>query len=271
MLRKVLLRAGVEFKRLSRRPFSGALNPFEGSRHPVIIHCCYHKAGTKWFVRVMREVAAHFGLDYSTGSEYESIRALEEGRTRGVFMDYGSHVRLDTLGDYIGSHMIRDPRDMVVSGYFFHLWTSEPWAALPLAEHRGMSYREYLNSLDQEEGLLVEIRRMSFWVNHMLDWDYQNPNMFEIRYEDIMEDEEATFRNMFQHYGFTPAAVDASCRIAARYTFKKMSEPGALQSHLRSGKAGEWKQFFGAAHRRLFKELYPGAVVRLGYEGSKDW
>lgn len=267
---RVFNRAVVELKRVTRRPFTATLSPFRDDARPLIIHCCYHKVGTVWFLRILREAAAHFGMSFDTGSDYRSIVNFEQARGSDVFLDLGSHVRLDKLGPYVGSHMIRDPRDMIVSAYFYHLWTSEPWANLPMAEHRGMSYREYLNSLDREHGILAEMRRMSFWISHMAAWDYNNPCMFEIRYEDIMRDEPAVFRAMFTHYGFSSEAIEKSCEIAAKYTFTRMARKGA-QTHLRSGKIGEWEEHFTSEHRQLFKSLYPGAVVQLGYESSDDW
>jgi hypothetical protein len=268
---KKILRAGVELKRLTRRPFADRLSPFAGETRPAIIHSCYHKVGTVWFLRVLREMAAHFGMTFGTGDDYPKIAAFEEERSVDVFLDYGSHVRLDQLDGYVGSHMIRDPRDMVVSGYFYHLWTQETWVHFPLAEYRGRSYQQYLNHLDREEGLLEEIRRMSFWIPHMMDWDYANPRIYEIRYEDIMQDEERIMREMFAHYGFRPEAVEASCRIAEKYTFKRMAGSGGGESHLRSGRTGEWEEHFGPAHRALFKELYPGVVSGLGYEADENW
>lgn len=272
MLYKKIVRAGTEMKRLARRPFATYLDPFADRSRPAIIHCCYHKVGTVWFLRVLREVAYHFGLSFGTGDDYDRIAAFEQSRSVDVFLDYGSHVRLDAIGDYVGSHMIRDPRDMVVSGYFYHLWTPEPWAQLPRAEYRGRTYKQQLNYLDREAGLLEEIRRLSFWIPHMMDWDYQNPRIYEIRYEDIVRDEQRIMREMFTHFGFRPDAVETACRIAEKYTFKKMSGSSSSgNSHLRSGRSGEWQEHFGAPHRALFKQLYPGVVSGLEYETDENW
>jgi len=270
-----MLRGGMELKKISRKPFSGFLSPFLSTENvPVIIHCCYHKIGTVWFERVLRDVAAEYGISYGTGSNYQNIHRFETTRNCGVFVDYGSHVKLDKLGNYVGSHMIRDPRDVVISGYFYHLWTTEKWANLPMVEFGAMSYREYLNNLDQDEGLLAEIRRLWFWIPHMLNWNYSNPRIYEIKYEDIIANESKVFREMFKHYGFHDKAVDRCCRLAEKYTFKKLTDDKSgkkKKSHLRSGKTGEWKNIFNNEHKKLFKELYPRAVPALGYEKDDNW
>lgn len=270
------LRGGVALGSLCRRPFKRFLSPFgSGEPAPIIIHCCYHKIGTVWFIRMLRAVAAEFGLSFGIGSNYQKICDFEVSADKDIFVDVGSHVRLDQLPPYRASHMIRDPRDTVVSGYFYHLWTNEAWANLPRAEYRGMSYREYLNSLSRKEGLLAEVETVRFWVPHMVEWNYQNPDVFEIKYEDIMSDEPATLRRMFEHYGFKESAVERSCRIAEAYSFrslKKLEKSGSGgKSHLRSGRLGEWRENFDEEHKALFKQLYPGAVVALGYECDDNW
>ena len=55
---------------------------------------------------------------------------------------------------------------MVISGYFYHVWTTEPWVHeagrmdakdWTRPEWLGWTYHDILNSLDQEEGLAIEI------------------------------------------------------------------------------------------------------------------
>lgn len=274
LLYRGVLRANRDFKALTRRPFSRWLSPFSNPNdRPLIIHSCYHKVGTVWFGRILRDVAAEFGLSFQSGYSYDAIQRYENEKDSDVFLDLGSHVDLSLLHPYRGSHMIRDPRDLVVSAYFYHKWTHETWANLPLAEYKGMTYKRYLNSISKKDGLSLEIRRSEFWIRHMADWDFTNPRTLEIRYEDIMSDEESIFRRLFAHYTFSPHAVDRSCAIARRYGFKALRARGGSgeKSHLRSGRAGEWREHFEDDHVALFKRMYPGVLVRLGYEKADDW
>jgi hypothetical protein len=272
---RAMWRAETEFKSRTRRPFTRTLSPFvDRNDAPVLIHCCYHKVGTVWFGRILRHLAAEYGMRYGEGEDYDGIHRFETQADSDVFIDYGSHVDLAALPRrYRASHMIRDPRDLVVSGYFYHRWTEEPWANLPLAEYRGMSYRQYLNSIPKSEGLLEEIRRNAFWISHMASWKFAGPRVFEIRYEDIIEDEEPVFRAMFAHYEFRPDVIERAVAITRRYSFETIKAKGGSgeKSHLRSGRSGEWREHFEPAHVELFKALYPGAVTRLGYEAGGDW
>ncbi len=116
---------------------------------------------------------------------------------------------------------------------------------------------------------------MNFWVPHMADWDYSNPQVYEMRYEDLILDEQRYFAEMFRHYGFSDEAVSKSCHIAEKYSFKKMTggktATSTSNSHLRSGKAGEWRKHFKQSHVKIFKKLYPGVLQKLGYEPNDDW
>lgn len=269
------MRARAEFVGRTRRPFARYLSPFEHPGNgPLIIHCCYHKVGTVWFGRILRDIAAEFGLRYRAGGDFREIHRLETNGDSDIFMDLGSHVKFAALpGRYKLSHMIRDPRDLIVSGYFYHRWTDEPWANFPRAEFRGMSYREYLNSVPKDVGIAAEIERNNFWIHHMAEWDFCNANAYEIRYEDILDEEENVLRAMFRHYEFHEQAVERALKIARRYSFETIRARGGAgeTSHLRSGKSGEWRKHFSASHVAQFKQLFPGVLARLKYEAGDDW
>lgn len=42
---------------------------------------------------------------------------------------------------------VRDPRDVVVSGYFYHRTTKEPWVLQPRPEYRRKSYQEVCSAI----------------------------------------------------------------------------------------------------------------------------
>eukprot|EP00899_Mesostigma_viride_P028874 jgi/Mesvir1/9171/Mv06911-RA.1 len=53
---------------------------------------------------------------------------------------------------------VRDPRDLVVSGYFYHLAANEAWLLEPKEWFDGLSYQEYLQSVPKEQGLHEEMK-----------------------------------------------------------------------------------------------------------------
>jgi hypothetical protein len=180
--------------------------------------------------------------------------------------------------EFRGTHMVRDPRDMIVSGYFYHLWTTEDWAQEPRAELGGLSYREHLNQLDVGDGLTAEIERAvapGGNIDEMLRWDYHSKEFLELRYEDFIADEQSEFARLFRHYGFTEDAIALGVARGERYNFKNISRRNlgevAPGQHLRSGRPGSWREHFGPQHREAFKALTGDLLVALGYEENQGW
>ncbi len=206
----------------------------------LLVHACYHKAGTVWFKQVLRAVAEDFGLPFSV-VQRSSGRPLPRP---GIGLDNSSVLDYSELPPFRGTHMVRDPRDMLVSGYHYHLWTEEAWANVPidgqgdlslLAEHdptcRKRSYREYLNDLPLEQGLLAEMLRFG---------------------------ERAVRRAVTLALGHTVAPSGSA-------------EGERERRHRRSGRPEQWRDEFTPALRREFCARHGLRLVALGYERSVDW
>jgi hypothetical protein len=269
--RSATRRLGLLSKRWSRRPFRSALSPFEsGLGRPLIVHCGHHKIGTLWFHNALMAVADEFGLRYQ--------KCPQKALRSDTDITHQNHSEFDFTGlvNYRGSHIIRDPRDVVISGYFYHLWTSETWARVKDERWQGMTFQELLNSVDQEAGILLEIDRfVEMNLPNMTSWNYDDPNIIELRYEDLLADEEAGFRRIFKKYGFRDDAGERAVELALDFSFSRISKRavGAVKQgqHLRSGRPGEWQGLFNEKHRAHFKERAGEALIRLGYEADLDW
>jgi hypothetical protein len=246
--------------------------PFqEEASRLLLFHATHHKAGTHWLLRILQDVTERYGLRLARAEDPD----LASGTAPDVLLDYASQMDLESLPPFRGSHMIRDPRDMVVSGYFYHLWTHEAWVQVPEARYDGRTYQQYLNAVDRETGLLEEIERCAFTFGRMAAWRYDDPRFFEIRYEDLMGDSEALFRRLFTHYGFAPEAVEVALEIARRNSFERRAgrAPGQVQerSVLRSGRPGQWREHFTPGVKARFQEAYGDLLIQLGYERDAAW
>ncbi len=266
------------------------LRPFRGEVGPaVLVHCGHHKVGTTWFGSVLADVAAHFGFVFqivpfhrgtlgSDIAEAPENKKPEEVRADVIQFIHARDFDESILGDrrFRGSHLIRDPRDVAVSGYHYHRWATERWVHTPNAAFRGLSYQQYLNSLPEPEGLLVEIQRTcATIVRDMSVWDYDREEFLELRYEDLIKDEDAGFARLFAHYGFKERAIASGVEVARRHSFtaktgRAMGDVGA-SDHLRSGLPGQWRNEFRDEHVTLFKSLANDTLIRLGYEEDDTW
>lgn len=245
-------------------------SPFAGEGPDLLVHCCHHRSGTVWFTRVLSTVARQYGLHFQAGQQGDLEPSTE------IFFQDHSRIDRSALPSHRGSHMIRDPRDMVVSGYHYHLWTEEQWARVPRDEYDGKSFQEALNDVDEKRGLILEMERFCREdLQDMLRWDYDDPAFLELRYEDVIADEAAHFEALFEHYGFHEDAVEAGLEVAAYYSFQNVSGRGfgdiEEQSHLRSGRTSQWEDHFDPELKERFKELAGDALVHLGYEEDNNW
>lgn len=261
-------------------------NPFQNKSGHLLILCCHHKVGTTWFGKVLPAISEEFGIPLIRNDQSKLGNGAE------IFFQNHSKIDFSSLQNYRGAHMIRDPRDMVLSGYYYHLWTEEEWVRMPIKDLRpdmaerwpllpvneikDMSYQQYLNSLSREEGIIAEMNRAySKDIREIMDWDYTNENFFEFKYETIRENEEETFRQLFRHYGFNHDAVERSVEIAKQFSFKNRTGRNTgdvdKKSHLRSGKLQQWRDEFNEDHKAHFKKLHGEDLIKLGYEKDLNW
>jgi hypothetical protein len=264
-----------------RRSVLRRRNPFRPEvGRPLLVHCSHHKVGTVWFRQVLGALCDAYGLRLQ-----RCLGEPVDARSDIAFFRSGRHFHPDVLGGraFRGSHMIRDPRDVIVSGYFYHRWTDEEWAHEPDERFGGRSYQEYLNAVDRDEGLMAEIERCAgSTLADMAAWDYGQPGFLELRYEEVIADEPAAFGRLFAFYGLDTDGIATGLAAVERYSIRATpAEPaspagpdgpgaGGRGRHVRSGRPGEWREHFGPDHVARFEALTGDLVVRLGYEPDED-
>ena len=292
----------------------------------------HHKCASTWIWGILHLVARETGrthrlvLDDRTPHSHGPLRTLEPGGPGGVAAvfprpELSEHVRgadllscvtadreqLDLLSPERGFHVIRDPRDILVSAYFSH--RNSHWVeGLPhLAEHR-----ERLQEASKEEGLLLEMEFSAGALMDMAEWDYARPEILEVKMERLTADPYSAFLDIFEHLGLLPAEEPAEAgaltrawlgrlrnrlssrphlgslrrpipvsaetllgvvyaqRFAAQAKGRRAGEENT-QSHYRKGIAGDWVNHFTPAHVDAFKDRFGDILQRLGYETGEDW
>lgn len=232
----------------------------------LIIHRTYHKCGTVWFKGLFRKIAQTFGWKVYTNGGFGGLPLDAD-----MWFNPKSIKGYEALArPYAGSHMIRDPRDVVVSGYFYHIWCQETWCNTPRQNYDGKSYQELLNSVPKEEGLLLEMSRCKHVFDAMVQWDYNDPHFINVKYEDVILDPETLFPKIFQHYGLSDEQTTIALELSRRVHFTNKSGRALGQeqskSHLRSGLPGGWKNHFSPHLLSEFHRQYPTLLQDLGYQ-----
>jgi hypothetical protein len=225
-------------------------------------------------VNVLTAVAQTFGLRFQS---YDASDDTVVDADVVLYLHAQHFDRSHLRGQpFRGSHLVRDPRDVVVSGYFYHRWTDEHWVHQPVDWFGGQSYKEQLEVLGREEGLMFELEQAcQSEIRHMGTWNYAQPEFLELRYEDLVANESEGFERLFRHYGLTERAIARALDIVDDNSFQRQTGRHigeiAQHEHLRSGKPGEWRDYFSPDHIARFKELAGDVLITLGYENDLNW
>jgi hypothetical protein len=246
---------------------------------PLRAYYGHHKCGTTWVLKILGDACELLGLVLANHDEIDKFYNGDLAKFRA---DHPFDVWAYTNADYtyvrmldtIGFHVVRDPRDVIVSGYFSHL-KSHPDHAWP----RLRSYRPYLQTLTKEAGLMREIEFSGIYMHQMLVWDYgAKPSILEYRFEEMIAAPKQHFRRIFEHCGFMTGPLDAATldAIVDKHSFANLSggrAPGQEDagSHYRRGIPGDWRNHFTDEHIAYFKSLYNPLLLKLGYEQTADW
>lgn len=259
---------------------------------------CYHKSGTILLKSVFEELCIRndWVFEVRMGQQNELPEAAD-------FILFG-HSPVDMqkqLKSYSAVHVIRDPRDVIVSGYLYHLRTTEAWCIykdfdlsspidfpnVPFSQrHRtegwkkdyirslgGLSYQEKLQTLSLDDGIIFEMQHYGRWtIENMMNWDYSHGNTLEIGFEEIMGEYESTFEAIFRYLGLTEKQASEAMETAQRHNINRKTEKEISNlDHVCSKQTSKWREYLSPVHKKFFIDMFGDCLVRLGYESSNEW
>jgi hypothetical protein len=239
----------------------------------------HHKTGTIWMQTTFRQIAAKLGIRFVRVHTDDIVPAKELVapiiffERSGKFRDYP-----DLCGDPRVKilHLIRDPRDVVISGTHYHRTSQEEWLRQPSDRFGGRTYQSEINSFATDRARYVfemDNRAMSA-IRTMLRWyEDDRSNAFECKYEDLIQDVEMVlFTRIAAHLGFSRQELQV-CRNAfwRNSLFGRKADSKDSDEHIRSGEARQWMKVFDKPLAEEFAKRFKDALVRLGYESDKSW
>lgn len=219
---------------------------------------------------VFGEFCRLLGLKAVWPKQVQSIKAFLEKHDHVDFIFYKSawYGAIDVRVE--GVHLFRDPRDMLISGYFSSMYSHPAEDHLNLAKHRAR-----ILELPKEAGLLAQIDYMMWIFDDMRDWNFNDARFYNMRFEDMYASEEQTIKhtkvmvsalNMI----LTDKEVEDVC---GRYTFENLAggrKKGVEDQghHFRKGVSGDWKNHWNSELDAVFMERYGDLVKAYGYSGG---
>ncbi|NES73452.1 MAG: sulfotransferase domain-containing protein [Okeania sp. SIO2D1] len=265
----------------------------------TVFHITHQKAGSQWVAAVLKLCAPdRYVLPETQGKHFSNRPIMLGGVYPSVYLSkpnfealIGAKLRLSNLNSKHSLHstmnyitnwynfqvqkhnykkfiIIRDLRDALVSAYF-----SFKISHVPLTENL-CRWRENLNSLDKEQGLLYLMNESSFpnFANIQSSW--LGTEALLIKYEDLVADEYGVFEQIMNH-----CQIDIKRQrlheIIESNSFKAMTgrQQGQenINDHQRKGVAGDWRNHFSDHIKEEFKQRFGDLVIKGGYEKNMNW
>lgn len=260
----------------------------------------HHKAGSSWLNAMFWNLFADKGIRYKVFEFFEKkdenwLSNVRENQIIGVGI---SNATASDVSKFEGFdqllHVVRDPRDMVISAYYSHRDSHPLFPGL--AEERAL-----LQKSDYAEGLKIVIDGiMSKTFKEMQDWPLHLTK--NLKFEDVKSDfsiisgeinKGSAMNSMTQKRSFLSSLINQSMVRAGtgnpfahkndivwseprlnfhlnRYKRKREKEKKkALRSgetpHYRSGKSGQWQQGMPDEVQAHFSKRFPGLVEKYQY------
>ncbi|MBF9032138.1 hypothetical protein HKCCE3408_17195 [Rhodobacterales bacterium HKCCE3408] len=231
---------------------------------PMLWIGTHHKAMTTYFNAVLRFFA------YAGRMNFRKISLEQPPEGTQLFLSNHSKMELTSLAPYRGIHLMRDPRDMIVSGYHYHKWTNETWAHRP--DEAGRSYQQKLNTVDTRSGLFMEIDHFTFFYREQLEaWNMEDPDILEVSYEDLMgEGRDQLYHDIFAHLGVPAEQAGIGVDLmrlfeAKRRTGRAKDAVRAKHQHIRSGRKEQWREELSPDHLDYIEAQLGPVLRKFGY------
>lgn len=244
-----------------------------------VYHCCIQRTASTWFKIFLSDalVYQYSGLmPYDAGLSGVRMNTYYPRKyarpfppktiVTGLYIDAKNFENLPKRPEYKAFFMIRDPRDIVVSGYFSLLYSHNPMGdVLPI--------RLKLRELQQDEGLIYVINyynkiglfdALRSWIKY-----HNDDSVLVVKYDDFASIRHKDVVQMVLTHCDIRIPSRQLDTLLEKYAFKKMrsgsSEEEDKFSHYRKGKPGDWQRYFDNKVRRAFLDLTGSLVEHLGY------
>jgi hypothetical protein len=174
-------------------------------------------------------------------------------------------------------YIVRDPRDVAVSFYFYNLKVR----VIP----DGYPMDEFVNKF-VAANVVAYADRVGCWQDHVLSWirlRKGKPGFAVVRYEDLLADPAKELTNFAPMLGIdpTPERVERAVRLSSAHHMQALEKAQAKQwmttkdtrqdiPFVREAKSGGWRNKLSAAAVRTIEQAWGSTMKELGYGLVQD-
>ncbi len=243
----------------------------------------HHKTGTVWMRRTFHKYATDHAIPIIRGYDAAQLKSLPtDGPALVVHWNslFPAPLFMDSRARFL--HIIRDPRDVLISGARYHLTAplgNEKFLRVKRPDLGGKTYQEHLNSLPTlVDQLLFEMdNKHHETVVEMLMWPYGHPGAVDLRFEDLIDDTDCSlFRGALRQMNVAGWDIDGVANYYWTHSLfggaaKEEDRAHNVAKHVKSGKAEQWKSKFPREVAEIYVQKYGPALRTLGYAENDDW
>jgi len=168
---------------------------------PLLGLFCHHRCGSTWLSDLLEEVCQHTGHRFARVFDNHMVGGDVAAFVRAEGVEVLAYMNADwqevaALGELRGVHVVRDPRDVLISAYYAHRFSHpiDYWSGLE-------QHREELEGLPLHEGLLAEVQCRRLQFEQMDRWNYAASGVLELRFEDLIEAPAGQLGHALAHLG----------------------------------------------------------------------
>jgi hypothetical protein len=178
-----------------------------------------HKAASMWARSILEDAAEALGMRTlvvyiaTQWAGYPTLGDMVRDKNPDILVLTNAHQKdLETLPVHRSIHLIRDPRDIVVSGYFSHR-NSHATTVHGVDWPELIEHRKRLLALDTDAGLAEEIEFSGYFLDPLASWNHENPGVLEVKMEELITPSHARWLDILRH--FDMLGGDGPGRLAA--------------------------------------------------------
>ena len=255
--------------------FLRVISPGNFSKHHIC-HFSFHKNLTVYYARIANEFATETGR---TRKHFNSFKKEFLSSENFDMRSVNNHfIEMSDLGIEDSrlrcSLFLRDPRDLVVSGYHYHKRGAEWWCNVKNPTEKTLetvnlhlpkrflrqdeSISDCMSRLDEEAGVQMEIEMrhphfttIRLWLEALSD----NNSIFMLTYDEVFADNVGAMEKLAEHYLFTDFEKSIWVRLARKYARENVKT-----AHIRDPSIAQWKRSLMDSHKAYFENNYPDLV-----------
>ncbi len=231
-------------------------NHTNNSLKTSIIHFSINKSATQYIKSILRKTATVNGMtpvsinDYAFHSTMPFLNRLNDEELKDyahifkpkgyAYTVFGAMVGIENLEQYKIILVVRDPRDVLVSGYFSKAF-SHPLPPSESDKRTGFEKnRQQVQTTTIDEYVLENSEKIhdiyTNYIQHLLE---KNTHVYVCKYEEMINDFEKWLTDLLEY-----AALEITPELKQQFVTEHQAKTPKKEDHnqhLRKGKAGDYK------------------------------